>query len=293
MTDARRLLEADVARSLGSPAEARWLVEEVLGSPGSQLGAREIGGDQAARVRALTAARRAGRPLQYVLGHWSFRSLDLVVDGRVLIPRPETEQVVDVALAELAAVAGDRDDPVVVDLGTGSGAMALATASELAAARPRLEVWATDVDGGALEVAATNRDRLGGIDPGAAERVRLRRGHWFEALPSALRGRVDLLMANPPYVAEAEWGELQPEVRHEPHRALVAPAGSDGTPGLAAVEEVVVGAAAWLARPGAAVVELAPHQAAAATRLACAAGYTAVEVRQDLAGRDRVLVCRQ
>ncbi|HLG67662.1 MAG TPA: peptide chain release factor N(5)-glutamine methyltransferase [Acidimicrobiales bacterium] len=294
MGDLRRSLQAELARSLGSSAEARWIVEEALGPPG------RLGGDQPAvsaraiaSARALAARRLAGEPLQYVLGHWAFRWLDLLVDPRVLIPRPETEQVVEVALTELVRVAGSRADPVVVDLGTGSGAVALAVAAEARRTHPGISVWATDDDRGALEVAAANRDRVGAADPATAERVRLRRGDWFGALPGELRGRVDLVVANPPYVALEEWDDLAPEVRCEPVHALVAGTGADGTPGLGAVEAVLHGAAEWLARPGTAVVEIAPHQAVAAADVAGRAGFGDVLVRLDLAGLERVVVARR
>ena len=181
---------------------------------------------------ALLERRRAGEPLQYVLGKWAFRTLELTVDPRALIPRPETEQVVEVALAVLR-----RRRPVVVDLGTGTGAIALSIAVE----RPDAQVWATDVDPGALALARTNRERV------RARPVSYRQGSWFDALPDRLRGRVDLVVSNPPYVSEAEWAELDLEVRCEPYGALVAGPGSDGTPGLGAVEAVLRGSVEWLA----------------------------------------------
>lgn len=257
----RRTDLAELADRLGSASEARWLARL---APEGEL-------------EAMVARRLAGEPLQYVLGRWAFRTLDLAVDPRALIPRPETEQVVEVALAEL----GDRSAPVVADLGTGSGAVALAVAVE----RPGARVWATDVDPDALALAEANR-------AGVGAEVTLCRGSWYDALPGELRGGVDLVVANPPYVSEEEWPTLPPEVRREPHRALVAAAGSDGTPGLAAVEAVLAGAPGWLAPGGVVVVELAPHQAAAGVRVARRAGLRAVRVAPDLAGRDRAVVGR-
>jgi release factor glutamine methyltransferase len=246
---------------LGSPAEARWLSR--YAPPGE--------------IDALVERRLAGEPLQYLLGEWGFRTLALACDPRALIPRPETEQVVETALSVLRGVRR----PVVVDLGTGTGAIALSVAAEF----PSAEVWATDVVPGALEVAAENRARTG-------LPVALRLGGWYEALPESVRGRVDLVVSNPPYVSEAEWPALAAEVRREPYAALVAGPGSNGFPGLAAVEAVLRGAPGWLAASGAVVVEVAPHQAAVAVAVARDAGFAEVRVERDLAGLERTVVAR-
>jgi release factor glutamine methyltransferase len=171
---------------------------------------------------------------------------------------------------------------IVADLGTGSGALALVLASEL----PDAEVWAVDVSDEALAVARANIAGLGG---GAAPRVRVADGSWYDALPTDVRGRVRLVVSNPPYIAEHEVASLPPVVvEWEPYRALVS-----GPTGLEAIGEVVTGAPAWLDPEGAALVcELAPHQADAAVELALGAGFTEAFVRADLAGRDRVLVAR-
>ena len=212
-----------------------------------------------------------------MLGRWAFRHLDLYVDRRVLIPRPETEVVVEVALAELARLRVDR--PNVVDLGTGSGAIALSFAVEVPSAR----VVATDVSAEALEVASAN---LSGVGTLVASRVRLEHGAWFAAVPGALKGDVHLVVSNPPYVSTAE--VLPDEVAGwEPATALRA-----GATGLEDIERIVADAPAWLTRPGALVVELAPHQAGAAIALARDAGFASAEVRPDLTGRERALVAR-
>lgn len=288
----RREVTASLAARLGSAAEARWLVEHVAGGgwPGDGLTSGQVLG-----LATLAERRAAGEPLQYLLGTWPFRTIELAVDRRALIPRPETEEVVGVALGALGRPGdGSGDGPVVVDLGTGSGAVALSLAVELAGDLPGLVVWATDADADALSLAAENRDRVAAAWPGlgVAGRVRLARGSWFGALPTDVEGSVDLVVANPPYVAGEEWGSLDPEVRREPRRALVAAAGSDGTPGLADVEEVLAGAPRWLRPAGAVVVETAPHQAGAAAALARRLGYSEVEVFGDLAGRDRGVVAR-
>lgn len=250
-----------LADRLGSAAEARWLTR--FAPPD--------------RWEELVERRLSGEPLQYVLGTWAFRTLELTVDRRALIPRPETEQVVEAALDVL----GDRPHPVVVDLGTGSGAIALSVAVE----RPGAEVWATDLDAAALELAALNRERTGAT-------VELCRGSWYDALPDRLRGRVDLVVSNPPYVSAEEWPTLDEEVRREPRQALVAGDGADGTPGLAGVEAVLTGAPGWLVPGGAVVVELAPHQAPAAAAVARRVGLADVGVARDLAGRDRAVTAR-
>ncbi|HMD46091.1 MAG TPA: peptide chain release factor N(5)-glutamine methyltransferase [Acidimicrobiales bacterium] len=280
-------VERRLAALLGSAAEARWIADDVLGRPRPT---GPVPPDARVAMEDMASRRLAGVPLQYVLGRWAFRTLELVVDERVLIPRPETEQVVEVALGELARVARSGAPPTVADLGTGSGAIALSVAAEAGGVAPGVSVSATDVSPDALEVAAANRRLLAATHPDAAARVVLAEGSWWDALPQDLAGRLGLVVANPPYVAVDEWPDLDAEVRAEPYGALVAAPGSDGTPGLAAVETIVRGAARWLTRGGAVVVEIAPHQSTAAQACARSAGFTRVEVRPDLAGRARVLV---
>jgi release factor glutamine methyltransferase len=314
------------ASRLGDGPEARWLVEDAAGEPWPALMLSDSRAPEKSRSRlqAMIDRRLAGEPLQYVLGHWAFRGLDLMVDRRVLIPRPETEQVVEVALAELdrlapwAAPAGASGAPeaatprpsqaaatdpssathprlvtaaqvrgttppaaTVVDLGTGSGAIALSIVAE----RPRVRVWATDTSDDALAVAGANLAGLAGF---AATRVRLCGGSWWSALPPELRGTVDLVVSNPPYVATSEMASLDGEVVDwEPQPALEA-----GPTGLEAVEEILSAAPRWLRPGGTAVLEIAPHQSAGARQAALLAGFAHAEVRPDLAGRDRVLVAR-
>jgi release factor glutamine methyltransferase len=213
--------------------------------------------------------------LQYVLGRWGFRTLDVHVDSRVLIPRPETEVVVDHALQ----VVDDLSATTVVDLGTGSGVIAMSLAAE----RPRLSVWATDVSPDALAVARANLAGLGR----AASRVRVAEGEWFAALPAELKGAIDVVVGNPPYVAEDD--RLPAEVSDwEPRDALIA-----GPTGLEAIESIVRNAPAWLRRTGALVLEIGETQGDAVRSLASAAGFTSVDVASDLTGRPRVLVARR
>jgi release factor glutamine methyltransferase len=280
-------LMTELAALLGARHEARFIVEDVLGS---RAGTQIVSAADMDVIRALAARRHEGEPLQYVLGHWAFRALDLLVDPRVLIPRPETEGVVDVALDELRqrAVAA----PTIVDAGTGSGAIALSLATELAPGHPGGRVWGTDASAAALAVAELNLARVHGRRRGPILPVQFVAGSWLSPLPEELKGVVDLVVSNPPYVAEGEWPDLQAEVRREPVAALVAGDGSDGTPGLGDVEAVLVQAWTWLARPGAVVIELAPHQADAAAQLAAGLGFSEVRVALDLAQRPRALVGR-
>ncbi|HVL04230.1 MAG TPA: peptide chain release factor N(5)-glutamine methyltransferase [Acidimicrobiales bacterium] len=285
MTWRELLAEVEAALTAGSASspqvDARRLVERASGLDGAEL---VLGLDRVATQRgvahldAMLRRRLRGEPLQYVVGHWGFRSLDLMIDGRALIPRPETEQVTELALAELRR--RTATGPVVVaDLGTGSGAIALSVAKEMVTA----EVWASDISADALAVARAN---LAGLGRPAA-RVRLVEGDWFAALPAELAGRLDLVVSNPPYVAESD--ELPPEVAQwEPPGALVA-----GPTGREHLDRIVAEATAWLAPAGSLVLEHAPTQAPALVAAAGAAGFTDVEVRPDLAGRPRVLVARR
>jgi release factor glutamine methyltransferase len=284
---ARRLAEAGID---SAEAEARWLIETASGYEGVEfmsIAKRVPHVNAQAHLDAMVERRLRGEPLQYALGSWAFRELDLLVDPRVLIPRPETEWVVEVALEEAVRVGLRRGGRAaidaqttaeVADLGTGSGAIALALAAEL----PEVMVWATDANPDALAVAAAN------VAGCAATRVRLAEGSWFAALPGTLRGRLALVVANPPYVASTEIESLPAEVaRFEPRDALVS-----GPTGLEAIEELVRAAPEWLAPGAALVIEIAPHQADAASALASAAGFDTVAVRDDLTGRPRVLVAR-
>jgi release factor glutamine methyltransferase len=291
--EARAAAEQSLAAAgiVSARVDARWIVEHASGLSGSQLAlvVRDpIPEGAAARVARMVELRAAGQPLQYVLGEWTFRGLDLYVDPRVLIPRPETELTVQVALDEAARLgtrrgrrnpwSGSDSSYAVADLGTGSGAIALALATEL----PDAAVWATDVSADALAVARANFAGAGSV----AARVRVAKGDWFEALPGDLRGGLRMVVTNPPYIAEAEVDDLPPEVAlHEPHLALVS-----GPTGLEAIERILGEAITWLEPGGAVVVELAPHQAEPGSVLARAAGFATVRVERDLTGRDRVLV---
>ena len=279
-----RELWRSTSERLGDPAPTRWLLEEASGADGAALLCRldeEAGPEATARLESLVRRRLAGEPLQHVLGHWGFRALEVAVDARVLVPRPETESLVTFALRELDRLCGTRPGghALAVDLGTGSGVIALSLVAE----RANVRVIATDRSAGALEVVASNLSR---ISAEAAGRVELRRGDWYLALPRDAAGQIDLIVANPPYLAEREWAGLEPAVRDfDPIEALVA-----GPGGLEAIEAILAGAPAWLTRPGAVLLEIAPDQEGSALELAHDAGFGSAAVEEDLAGRPRVLV---
>jgi release factor glutamine methyltransferase len=291
-----RELRAMLAKELASAgvespdAEARWMTEHVSGCAADEwldMHGTAPSDPARAQVEAMRDRRLAGEPLQYVLGEWSFRGFDLMVDDRVLIPRPETEVVVEVALAEAMRLGYRRGARSVInapptghvaDLGTGSGAIAIALEAEL----PDVTVWATDISDDALAVARANLAGAG------ATRVRLERGAWFDALPIELRGRLDLVVSNPPYVSDVEYASLPDEVaRYEPHRALVA-----GERGTEALEHLLRQAPTWMSPRGVMVCELAPHQAEPMRAFGTRAGYASVDVHPDLSGRSRVVVAR-
>lgn len=273
MTVRDALVEATEAlEQAGCPSplvDAEWLLAQVLGVNRSELYTieRELGEADVARFGELVE-RRAGRePLAYILGEWGFRRLTLAVDPRVLIPRPETEAVVDRCLALLE----DVKEPAVLDVGVGSGAIALALADE----RPDARVVGTDVSPEALEVAEENRARSG-VDG----RVRFVLGDLLAGEP----GPFDLVVSNPPYVTAIELAELEPELRSEPCWALV---------GEGAHEAVATAAREALA-PGAALVfEVGDGQASTVAELLRKLGYDDVRVSPDLGGHDRVVEGRR
>jgi release factor glutamine methyltransferase len=223
----------------------------------------------ASREFADMVRRRVRRePVAYILGRRGFRRIELVVDRRVLIPRPETELLVEVALEVGPSSA--------IDVGTGSGAIALAVADEL----PEARATGMDTSIDALRVAQANAERLGLTD--RVDMVNCGIASLAEA------GPFDLLVANLPYVSEAEWQDLAPEIReYEPREALVP-----GPTGLEAIKDLLTSLAGLEHPPATIALEIGAEQAAAVTGLVRGAGYTEVETRQDLAGLDRVVVGR-
>jgi release factor glutamine methyltransferase len=218
---------------------------------------------------AMVRRRLRREPVAYILGRKCFRHVELAVDRRVLIPRPETELLVEVGL-ELAPRRA-------LDVGTGSGAVALALADELAG----VEVTATDTSAAALEVARANAERLG-----LAARVS------FVAAGLPEWGNFDLLLANLPYVAEAGWGGLAPEIRDwEPREALLA--GSDGLDAIRGLLAALGRDGGGALRADAIALEVGEGQAATVAELLVEAGYPRTEARRDLAGIERVVLGRR
>jgi release factor glutamine methyltransferase len=249
LADAERRL---AAAGVDTPrVDAEWLVAHVLGTSRSGLRARLD--DDVVGIEPLLARREAREPLAYVLGEWGFRRLTLRTDGRALVPRPETETLVERALALVAGI----EAPRILDLGVGSGAIALALADE----RPDATITGVDVSPQALSLARENADRLGLA-------VELR-----EAGVEAAAEGWDLVAANPPYVASLDG--LQPELRFEPEGALVG--------------EGMHAAIAGAALTRFLVLEVGDGQAREVAALLAAAGYRAVSISRDLAGCERIV----
>jgi len=262
---------------IGARHEARWLCEVATALDGQDflLNLDEPATDRmVAHLVSMVARYRAGEPLQYVLGRWSFRRVDLAVDRRVLIPRPETELVAEVAIELAREVEPPRS---VADMGTGSGAIGLSMAAELPL--EGTTVWITDLSEDALAVASANITGIGR----AARNVRASMGSWFEALPPG--ERFDVIVSNPPYVAEGSPDLEQSVGEWEPVEALLS-----GTDGLDAIRELVAGATAHLKQGGWLVLEIGADQGEAVRALLREAGYGSVEIRKDLAGRDRIAI---
>jgi release factor glutamine methyltransferase len=266
--EAARGLAATLGES-GVPSprvDAEILVAEVLGITRSQLYASssEVSEEEARRLESLAERRRAREPLAYILGEWGFRRLNLKVDSRALIPRPETEVLVERALQHLMPLS----EPRVLDVGVGSGAVALAIAEE----HPGSSVLAVDSSAAALALAGTNlaASSMNG-------RVQLRQGD----LLAGIEGAFDVVVSNPPYVAPEDYEGLQAEIRlYEPKEALV---------GVGLGEKIADDARGLLAPGGWLVLECGDGQAHGLARRLGELGYGGVVKTRDLAGRERVV----
>ena len=263
-------LAAEQLELAGCPSprvDAEWLLAHALGVTRTDLyadGDHSLASANEQSFRELVTRRAQREPLAYVLGEWGFRRLTLRVDSRVLIPRPETESLVERCLELLDGLL----EPRVLDVGVGSGAIALAIADE----HPGARVVATDNSPGALAVADENRRRTG-----LSGRVELVRGELF----AGLDGSFDLVVSNPPYVAPDEVDGLEPEVsRYEPREALVA---------CGATEAIAEQARSRLASGGSLVLETGDGKAGAVAELLTGLGYEEVSIGEDLAGRERVV----
>lgn len=282
----RELLVEAVERLTASGApepeiSARRIVEECSGAEGAELAL--VLGD-AVTQRGVAAfddrleRRMAGEPIQYVVGRWGFRTLDLFVDRRVLIPRPETEIVAGAAIDEVHRIGSSAGSVTAVDLGCGSGAIGLSIAAETGAT----EVWLTDISEAALVVARGNLAGLGRL----GTRTRVSAGSWFDALPVALKGTIGVVVSNPPYIATTE--ELDSAVTDwEPNEALVS-----GPTGTEALEILVDRSPAWLVDDGALVLEMSPWQTDTVAERA-AQVFAEVEIVDDLRGLARAVVARR
>lgn len=233
--------------------------------PPHELSRLEAIADPSQPLEELVARRLDGEPLQYIEGSAAFASLDLVVDDRVLVPRPETEGLFEIATKMV------RNPGVIVDLCTGSGALALALKKTF----PSAAVFATDISEDAIDVAISNR-RQSQLD------VYLAVGDLFDPLPASLLGEVDLMVVNPPYVSEAEYATLPEDVKREPKVALVP-----GPTGLEVIQRVGASAAQWLRPGGVVVCEIGERQGVAAPKSFL---DLPTVVRKDLAGRDRYVI---
>jgi release factor glutamine methyltransferase len=254
------------ARKLLPPNEARLLLMHVTGATATTLAAhpeQELRPAQTAQFMSLLKRRMAGEPIAYLTGSREFYGHDFVVSPMVLIPRPETEHLVECAVAKARGMASPR----LLDLGTGSGCLAITLALELHA-----EVVAADISADALALARRNAERLGA-------RVEFVESDWY----ASVNERFDLIVTNPPYVAEGDPHLTEGDLRFEPMRALAC-----GADGLTAIRTIVAGAPAHLEPDGWLFFEHGYDQAQAAHDLLAAEGFADIEQHQDLAGIVRV-----
>ena len=258
--------------------EAQALLRNTLGIDRATFHAspdRELSDEDAQAFERTVARRIEGEPLSYITGHREFYGLDFVVTPDVLVPRQETELLVEAVLGYARSREGGESPLSIADIGTGSGCIAVALAAHL----PSATVYATDVSQGALRVAGENVRRHG-LDG----RVRLRHGDLFEALD----GPVDVVASNPPYLSDDEAADLPPDVRREPGVALVA-----GTDGMDVLSRLIVGAREYVKPGGLLALEIDPRRLEAVERLM---GETSpggeAEVLKDYAGLDRVVTVR-
>ncbi|MFM7125149.1 MAG: peptide chain release factor N(5)-glutamine methyltransferase [Actinomycetes bacterium] len=277
---------AEVTEQLENANEARWLCEHASGLDGEEFRRSHdefVTTAMAKQLHDMVRRRLSGEPLQYVMKRWAFRHLDVFIDQRVLIPRPETELLVEVGIAIAKDQLQHMDRPLnIVDLGTGSGVIGLSMAHELPLGKT--QVWLTDQSSDALDVARGNVIGVGQKGGG----VRLAHGNWWNALDDSLKGAIDIALCNPPYIAQDD-DEVASDVHAwEPHSALYA---DDN--GLADIREVISGATTWLVNNGWLVLEIGYRQGDHVRALLENAGLVNVEIRRDLAGKDRIALAQR
>lgn len=271
-----RELWKNTADIVGDRNVARWLCETASGCDANEFDA-ELNELVSARsgLHLDSMVRRVldGEPVQYVMGRWSFRHLDLMVDSRVLIPRPETELIVEHVMSFL----GSRPAPhVIADLGTGSGAIGLSLLHELPLTSA--DVWMTDASPDAIDVARANAAGIGR----PAARAHFAVGSWCDALPDSLKRSFDVVVSNPPYIAEGDPEVDASVVEHEPHSALFS-----GDDGLDDIRTLAVQSSEWLAPGGMLIVEMGYTQADAVQEIFVNAELVNVETHTDLTGKPR------
>jgi release factor glutamine methyltransferase len=267
-----------------SQREVDWLLKSVANLDSLTLRLESIAADRSInislpldRLSELWIERVEQRkPVQYLVGMTSWRDFDLVVSPAVLIPRPETESIIDIALAASNSI---QQTGIWVDLGTGSGAIAIGLAKTL----PMVQVFAVDTSAEALAIATANAARLNVLN-----QINFSQGNWWSSL-SQLKGKVAGMISNPPYIPSAEVLQLQPEVvNHEPHLAL-----DGGFDGLDGIRILVDTAPEYLQPGGIWLIEMMAGQGAAVVKLLVQQGsYTEIEIIDDLAGLDRFVLAR-
>jgi release factor glutamine methyltransferase len=285
------------ARSIAAPEEISereidWLLQSVANLDRLTLRLESIAPDRSIpisisldRLSVLWRDRVANhQPVQYLIGTTFWRDFELVVSPAVLIPRPETESIIDIAVANANSV---QKQGIWVDLGTGSGAIAIGLAREL----PDVQIYAVDYSAAALDIARQNATKLGVIDSDAQrlrQRINFSQGSWWSSL-AHLQGRVAGMLSNPPYIPSEEVLRLQPEVvKHEPHLAL-----DGGFDGLEAIRILVETAPVYLQPGGIWLIEMMAGQGSAVLELLARQGsYTDMEIIDDLAGLDRFVLAR-
>lgn len=272
--DANSFLVSELIDAGLNRREARWLVEEF--SPPT---------DESINAMRVAAQRRLdGEPIQYVLGHWPFRSLDLDLDPRVLIPRPETEELVGHAFDEL--MQRRLREPLILDLGCGSGAIGLSLLFELRQMNVQARLVSVDSSLDALDVTRRNAEKhdLHGVTTVHSS--------WFDALDPSLRGCVDLIVANPPYVGTTEFATLDPVLGYEPFSALVSP----DTPvaeGFSDLEVIIGQSSPWLVANGLLICEHGNMHRAAVLQAAHQAMFADVQDIDDMFGNPRFLIAKR